>query len=218
MESRTIYLAKYLNEKRSEFDDYLDEKILIDDQSLIRFLTKTLLLFSSFLAIFSLDNSISEIITCISLLTFSSYSILKILQTRKAYYKFRRKSFLGCQIKTFNQNFLHLEILTEDVIDFKRLIKGSSIENKINIIATNKSKTAANHFMLFTVLDYIAVNGIKYIERKKLLVIINNHFLIAGVPMKEGTFFAQYSKWMNEEDEKKLDERKSLIRKVFQSQ
>ncbi len=218
MESKIVYLAQYINKKQNEIGDYINNTILVSDNSVINFLTKILFLIGCFIAFMNSEYQLSCLILFVLGYPFFGYCGLKGMHLKKELLKIQKNNIFGTSLKSFNQRFLNFESIVEteqDVNNLKKIIKGNDIKEKINIITSNKSKKAANYQMFFTVIDNIPKNGISKFSPKDLLSLVKNNFLMAGEPINDGSFITSFSTWKRESSEKKLTERKLLIKNTF---
>ncbi|WP_299060145.1 hypothetical protein [uncultured Polaribacter sp.] len=218
MESRTVLLAQNIIQLEDDYNNYLDKKVFINDRSVINFLTTCLFFFGSLLVISNLQHPLTWLISFLIGYPLIGYLSMKYLEFKKAYKGIKANNFLGCRIKSFNKKGINFETLgmdAENSLKFKNLLSGNMIQGKVYFKAPNKSKLAANHGTLFTILNHVAYNGIRNISKKALFVIINENILIAGKSINPGSYSVSYSLWINEKDEKKLYEREVLLKKIF---
>ncbi|MCL5246546.1 hypothetical protein M4I21_12040 [Cellulophaga sp. 20_2_10] len=218
MERTTISLAHYLVGKQIKFGTYVDTKVLVNNYSLIKYLTLSFFIYVFILLLIDNPFPLGLSALVIAVYTLIGFGVLFFCQLRKEVFKVQKDNFLKCSIKKININNLNFQGYVEGLeneLKFKSLLRGESISGKVNFTAPNKSKRGANHKTLLTILDYVTVNGLKSTKKQELFSILNDNFLMAGLKLNEDSFGTLFYNWVNEKDEKKLQERKTIIEKVF---
>ncbi|QWX83581.1 hypothetical protein H0I23_14145 [Cellulophaga sp. HaHaR_3_176] len=218
MSKRTYEFAHFLSNEQSKLDRYMNDRVFATEETVIFFLTKSIFIYGILLGISYGKHEPFYILLYSSLYTLIAYGCIKLLQVKYDYLKIRSSNFLGSKLRSFNNKKMNFEVLgmhEKDSNNFKNLIKGYEISEKINFIAPNKSKKGANNSVLFTIINHVAYSGITKMDREELYNKLDNHFLMANENMKKGSFKTLYSIWINEKDEKKLEERRQLIKKIF---
>ena len=188
--------------------------------SILIFLILPAILAISFLNLSFLESDI------LKTLILAGYLLLAfvLLIIVAAYYqsKKRRKSdCYGIKFKTWKSNKINYSSLhfnKEEERDFKILLSGRQVENKINFKISNLSKQSANHRTLFFILHILSQNGLNYLsteERKGFFDLVEDSFLMNGQPINPKTLDSSFSSWHtnfeSETSQKKLKDIQQLI-------
>ena len=169
-----------------------------------------LLILPAFLAISFLNLNFLES-DILKTLIFVSYLLLAfvLLIIVAAYYQSKgdRKTYCyGIKFKTWKANkinYRNLYFSKEEERDFKRLLSGRKVENKINFKISNLSKQSANHRTLFFILHILSQKGLNDLsteERERFFNLVQDSFLMNGQAINPGTLKSSFSSWNTEFD------------------
>ena len=172
-----------------------------------------LLILPAILAISFLNLSFLES-DILKTLIFAGYLLLAfvLLIIVAAYYQSkgsRKTYYYGIKFKTWKSNKINYSSLyfnKEEERDFKRLLSGRKVENKINFKIPNLSKQSANHRTLFFILHILSQNGLNDLsteERKGFFNLVEDSFLMNGQPINPGTLESSFSSWKKELESEK---------------
>ena len=136
------------------------------------------------------------ILLCIFIFSF----LISAYKLSKENIKSRHYEFHFNKINLKKVDYHEIKIDQEEIEDFKLLISGYKVSQKINFKLKAIRNKKASYRMLFCLFHCLIRNGIQGFEGKKkdrFFSMLNESFLMDQKPLNFGTFKSSFSDWKN---------------------